>query len=77
MQFPERSLQALHLFEPSLEFDYGQTTAHPKDGLFLYGPHQRLKKAKEIRVGVLGTPAPLPGGGTSTRFLICAAQLRK
>jgi len=55
MQFPEPSLQALHLFEPSLEFAYGQTTAHPKDGLFLYGPHLRPKKTKEIRIGVVGT----------------------
>jgi hypothetical protein len=57
MQFPERSLAALHLYEPSLEFAYGQTTAHPKDGLFLYGPHQRPKKTKEIRIGIVGTQA--------------------
>jgi hypothetical protein len=55
MRFPEASLQALHLSEPSLEFAYGQTTAHPKDGLFLYGPHLRAKKTKEIRIGVVGT----------------------
>jgi hypothetical protein len=55
MEFPEQSLQVLHLFEPSLEFAYGQMTAHPKDGLFLYGPHLRSKKTKEIRIGVVGT----------------------
>jgi hypothetical protein len=55
MEFPERSLPVLHCFEPSLEFGFGQTTAHPKDGLFLYGPHNRAKKTKEIRVGVIGT----------------------
>jgi hypothetical protein len=59
MLFPERSLEALHLFEPSLEFAFGQTTAHPKDGLFLYGPHRRPKKTKEIRIGMVGTPAGL------------------
>jgi hypothetical protein len=71
MQFPERSLAALHLFEPSLEFAYGQTTAHPKDGLFLYGPHQRPKKAKEIRVGVVGTQAGI------NHFRSWATQLKK
>ena len=55
MKFPEQSLQALHLFEPALEFAYGQMTAHPKDGLFLYGPHMRPNKTKEIRIGVVGT----------------------
>jgi hypothetical protein len=71
MQFPERSLAALHLFEPSLEFAYGQTTAHPKDGLFLYGPHQRPKKAKEVRIGVVGTPAGI------NHFRSWAAQIKK
>lgn len=55
MDFPEKSLPVEHFFEPPLEFAYGQKTAHPKDGLFLYGPHERSKKTKEIRVGVIGT----------------------
>jgi hypothetical protein len=71
MQFPERSLAALHLFEPSLEFAYGQTTAHPKDGLFLYGPHQRPKKAKEIRIGVVATQAGI------NHFRSWATQINK
>ena len=71
MQFPERSLTALHLFEPSLEFAYGQTTAHPKDGLFLYGPHQRPKKTKEVRIGVVGTPAGI------NYFRSWAARIKK
>lgn len=71
MRFPERSLQVLHLFEPSLEFAYGQTTAHPKDGLFLYGPHPRPKKTKEIRIGVVGTPAGI------NYFRSWAAQIKK
>jgi hypothetical protein len=57
MEFPERSLQVLHFPEPSLEFGFSQTTAHPKDGLFLYGPHSRAKKTREIRIGVIGTQA--------------------
>jgi hypothetical protein len=35
MEYPERSLTVLHFAEPQLEFSYGQTTPHPKDGLFL------------------------------------------
>lgn len=54
MEFPERSLEVLHLYEPSLVFGLGQTTAHPKDGLFLYGPHEKAKKTKEIKVGIIG-----------------------
>jgi hypothetical protein len=71
MQFQERSLQTLHLFEPSLEFAYEQTTAHPKDGLFLYGPHMRPKKTKEIRIGVVGTPAGI------NYFRSWAAQIKR
>lgn len=55
MKFPERSLQVLHLREPNLEFGLRQLTAHPKDGLFLYGPHNKPKKTKEVRIGVVGT----------------------
>jgi hypothetical protein len=53
--FPERSLQVVHFNEPLLEFNFKQTTPHPKDGLFLYGPHEKSKKTKEVRVGVIGT----------------------
>jgi hypothetical protein len=59
MDFPERSLEVLHFDEPELEFGLGQTTAHPKDGLFLYGPHSKPKKTKEIRVGVIATTTGL------------------
>jgi hypothetical protein len=71
MQFQERSLQTLHLFEPSFEFAYEQTTAHPKDGLFLYGPHMRPKKTKEIRIGVVGTPTGI------NYFRSWAAQIKR
>jgi len=59
IDFPERSLKVLHFDEPELEFGLGQSTAHPKDGLFLYGPHSKARKVKEIRVGVIGTAAGL------------------
>src|SRR5258708_7608681 len=71
MEFPERSLPVLHLFEPSLEFAFGQTTAHPKDGLFLYGPHQRPKKTREVRIGIVVTP------GGINYFRAWAAQIKK
>ncbi len=52
---PEQSLEVLHLNEPLLEFGFRQTTPHPKDGLFLYGPHEKAKKSREVRIGVIGT----------------------
>lgn len=55
MRFPEHSLQVLHLCEPNLQFGLRQITAHPKDGLFLYGPHNKPRKSKEVRIGVVGT----------------------
>ena len=55
MRFPEHSLQVLHLREPNLEFGLRQVTAHPKDGLFLYGPRNKPRKPKEVRLGVVGT----------------------
>lgn len=55
MEFDEKSLMTIHLHEPDLEFAYGQKTAHPKDGLFLYGPHDKAKKTREIRIGAIGT----------------------
>ena len=54
-KLPEPSLQVLHRYEPSLEFGSRQITAHPKDGLFLYGPHSRSGKGTKVRIGVVGT----------------------
>ena len=71
MDFPERSLPVLHFFEPALEFGFGQTTAHPKDGLFLYGPHSKAKKTETIRIGVIGTPAGI------AHFRTWAEQIKK
>lgn len=70
-KFAEPSLQALHLLEPTLEFASGQTTAHPKDGLFLYGPHDKPRKTKEIRIGVVGTSDGI------NFFRAWAAQIKK
>jgi hypothetical protein len=57
MRLPEHTLKVLHFEEPPLEFAYRQTCVHPKDGLFLFGPHNKGKKSKEIRVGAIGTEA--------------------
>ena len=57
MEFPERSLPVLHFAEPLLEFGLTQKTTHPKDGLFLYGPYQKSGKTRDVRIGVVGTPA--------------------
>jgi len=57
MLLDEPLLRVLHLKEPDLEFGHGQTTPHPKDGLFLFGPHKRPKKAKVVRLGLIGTEA--------------------
>jgi hypothetical protein len=54
-KFAEPSLEVMHCFEPNLEFGSRQTTAHPKDGLFLYGTHNKTRRTKEIRIGVVGT----------------------
>ena len=45
----------IHLEEPELLFGHGQVTDHPKDGLFLYGPHSAPSPGKEISIGVVGT----------------------
>lgn len=55
MELPEKALEVLHLPEPKMEFANGQTSEHPKDGLFLYGPHEGPRKAKHVSVGVIGT----------------------
>ena len=55
MEFPELTLEVDHFYEPVLVFGLGQTSAHPKDGLFLYGPHEKAAKTKEIRIGIIGT----------------------
>jgi hypothetical protein len=55
----------------NLSIEYGQTTARPKDGLLLCRPHQRPKKTKEIRIGIVGTQAGV------NHFRGWAAQIKK
>ena len=55
MNLLEKSLNIIHIEEPDLSFGHGQTCDHPKDGLFLYGPHSAPARAREVSVGVIGT----------------------
>lgn len=55
MRFREPGLAVEHLNEPELEFRFGQRSHHPKDGLFLYGPHAAGRKISEVRIGVVAT----------------------
>ena len=71
MKFLDLTLPVLHLDEPQLEFGSKQTTAHPKDGLFLYGPLSKPKKTREVRIGVIGTQAGI------NHFRSWAAQIKK
>jgi len=59
VELPEQSLELIYLEEPELSFGHGQVSDHPKDGLFLYGPHSGPVRAKEITIGVVGTKAGL------------------
>lgn len=47
-------LTAIHIDEPALTFGLGQSTLHPKDGLFLFGPVEP-RGAHELRVGAIGS----------------------
>lgn len=55
MDLPEKALAVVHVPEPELTFGHGQKTDHPKDGLFLYGPHSAPARSREVRIGVVGT----------------------
>lgn len=59
MKFDAPDLTILHIDEPNLAFGHEQTTDHPKDGLFLYGPHNADKERRIVSVGVVGTKAGL------------------
>ena len=67
MKLPDLTLPVLYFNEPLLEFGSQQTTAHPKDGLFLYGPLNKPKKTREVRIGVIGTPWR-PGSGWNSAW---------
>lgn len=55
MDVPQKSLEVTYIEEPELSFGHGQVSDHPKDGLFLYGPHAGPERPREITVGVIGT----------------------
>jgi hypothetical protein len=55
MELPKENLKVIHIDEPELSFGHGQTCDHPKDGLFLYGPHSGPDAPREVSVGVIGT----------------------
>lgn len=47
--------RVVHIEEPELEFAHGQTAAHPKDGLFLYGPPPSNYNPRRMEVGIIAT----------------------
>jgi hypothetical protein len=51
-----KNWRVIHVDEPMLGFAFGQKAAHPKDGLFLYGPPHSNKNPARMDVGVIGTP---------------------
>ena len=55
MELPGKVLEVTYITEPDLAFGHGQVSDHPKDGLFLYGPHSGPVRPKEISIGVIGT----------------------
>jgi hypothetical protein len=57
MELPETNLEILHITEPLLEFGHAQTCDHPKDGLFLFGPHDGQPTTQQVSAGVIGTAA--------------------
>ena len=56
MELSEKSSQVIYIDEPELGFAHGQKCDHPKDGLYLYGPH-RTESGEIITVnaGIIGT----------------------
>lgn len=59
MELPKKTLETIYIQEPDLSFGHGQTCDHPKDGLFLYGPHSPPVQSKDVSIGVVGTPVGL------------------
>ncbi len=46
--------ELIFIKEPELSFGYGQKTADPRDGLMLFGPHDRDKIKGQINIGIIG-----------------------
>lgn len=55
MELSREFLEVIHIDEPQLSFGHGQTCDHPKDGLYLYGPHSGPTRTREVSIGVIGT----------------------
>ena len=49
--------QLLFFDEPEIRFGYDQQTAHPKDGLILFGPYNNPLEGGTLRLGVIATEA--------------------
>lgn len=47
--------QLIEIPEPELQFGFGQSMAHPKDGLLLYGPLPGALAGGRLRIGVVAT----------------------
>ena len=55
MELPESSLASGLYRGTGAGLRVRQKSDHPKDGLFLYGPHAGPARSREISVGVIGT----------------------
>src|SRR6185312_6002628 len=56
MKVATPALTASVLTEPMLRFGFGQSSANPKHGLFLFGTLREHSNPTELRCGVIGTP---------------------
>ena len=54
-----RKPRLIHVPEPQLEFRFEQTVDYPRDGLYLFGPVDAAAEARQVRYGLIGTPASL------------------
>jgi hypothetical protein len=61
--------RVIYVSEPQLEFRFGQTADYPRDGLYLFGPVDAAREPRQVRYGMIGTPASL------RRFKEWAAQV--
>jgi hypothetical protein len=65
------ALPLIEVPEPELVFGHGQSMAHPKDGLLLYGPLQKLASGTRLRIGVVATAEGL------RRYSQCVERLAR
>src|SRR3954451_9810191 len=66
-----RKSYLIYLQEPQLEFRFGQKAEYPRDGLYLFGPVDASSEPRQVRYGVIGSPAGL------RRFKEWAAQVSR